>query len=125
MKQAYIIGGPNGSGKTVLAKELTKELVLPFINADEIALTLAPAGDIAKVRVKAGKLFLGELTDHIRKGRSFVVETTLAGRNFAEIIKNAKARIRNNADLRFRGKLAGGGQQNKVKGRQRRTPRPK
>jgi len=90
MKQAYIIAGPNGSGKTVLAKELIEELKLPFINADEIALTLAPAEDIARVRVKAGKLFLRKLTEHIRKGRSFIVETTLAGRNFAEIIRKMK-----------------------------------
>jgi predicted ABC-type ATPase len=92
MKQAFMIAGPNGSGKTVLAKELIKELGLPFMNADEIALTLAPACDIAKVRVKAGKLFLSELTDYIRKGRSFAVETTLAGRNFTEIIKKMQKR---------------------------------
>ncbi|MEK6560859.1 MAG: AAA family ATPase, partial [Nitrospirota bacterium] len=41
-KNVYIIAGPNGSGKTTFAKELIKELNLPFVNADEIALEMSP-----------------------------------------------------------------------------------
>ena len=38
MKQAFIISGPNGCGKTTLADKLVEEFKLPFINADNIAL---------------------------------------------------------------------------------------
>ena len=92
MKQVYIIAGPNGSGKTVLAKELVKELKLPFINADEIALSMAANGNVRKVRLRAGKLFLKELQKHIDKNGSFVVETTLAGKYFVRIIKQLRKR---------------------------------
>lgn len=92
MKQVYIITGPNGSGKTILAEELIQELKLPFVNADEIALKLAPDGDIKKVRLQAGKLFLKELQKHISRDDSFVVETTLAGKYFIGIIERLKKR---------------------------------
>jgi len=92
MKQVYIIAGPNGSGKTILAKDLVEELELAFVNADEIALELAPDGDIKKVRLRAGKLFLKKLQEHINGNESFVVETTLAGRYFIRIIEQLKRR---------------------------------
>ena len=60
MKEAYIIAGPNGSGKTTFAREFVKDVRLPFINADEIALRLAPE-DLQKVRLEAGKLFFAEI----------------------------------------------------------------
>jgi len=90
MKRVFIIAGPNGSGKTILAKELTEELGLPFANADEIAIKLAPDGDVTKVRLRAGKLFLKKLAELIDNNESFVVETTLAGRYFLGIIERLK-----------------------------------
>jgi len=90
MKQAYIISGPNGCGKTILADKLVEEFKLPFINADNIALELSQDGDVGKVRLQAGKMFLKKLQDHINKNKSFVVETTLAGRYFIRIIEELK-----------------------------------
>ena len=40
MKQVFIISGPNGCGKTILADKLVEEFKLPFINADNIAAEL-------------------------------------------------------------------------------------
>ncbi len=61
-KTIYIVAGPNGSGKTTFAKELIKELRLPFLNADAIAFELSPR-DLAKLRVQAGKIFLEQLDE--------------------------------------------------------------
>ena len=41
LKQAYIIAGPNGSGKTTFAEEFIKATGLPFVNAANIAYKLA------------------------------------------------------------------------------------
>lgn len=91
MKQAFIISGPNGCGKTILADKLIEEFKLPFINADNIALELSQGGDIGKVRLQAGKMFLKKLHDHINENKSFVVETTLAGKYyFPRIIEKLK-----------------------------------
>jgi predicted ABC-type ATPase len=44
MKRIFMIAGPNGSGKTTIAKSLIPDLpmVYEFLNADEIAKGLAP-----------------------------------------------------------------------------------
>jgi len=88
-KVAYIIAGPNGSGKTTFAREFIKETGLPFLNADEIALKLAPR-QIEKARVRAGKIFLTQIETSIAKGESFIVETTLSGKYFIRLIDKLK-----------------------------------
>jgi len=88
-KKAYIIAGPNGSGKTTFASEFIKEMCLLFVNADEIALELSPK-NLAKARVKAGKLFLEHINQLITKNTSFIVETTLAGKYFIGILNRLK-----------------------------------
>ncbi len=91
MKQVFIIYGPNGCGKTILAYKLIEEFKLPFINADNIALELSQGGDVGKVKLQAGKMFLKKLQDHINENKSFVVETTLAGKYyFPRIIEKLK-----------------------------------
>ncbi len=88
-KIAYIIAGPNGSGKTTFVQEFIKDTQLPFLNADEIALTLSPHR-IEKARIQAGKIFLKRIKAYIAKGTSFIVETTLAGRYFIPIINKLR-----------------------------------
>ena len=77
-KVVHFLAGPNGAGKSTLAQGLIKEEGLPFVNADELAAALE-ADNIAGVRLTAGKLFFKTLNDMFRSGKSFVVETTLAG----------------------------------------------
>ncbi|MFH1562349.1 MAG: zeta toxin family protein [Nitrospirota bacterium] len=88
-KVVYIVAGPNGSGKTTFAKGFIEEVHLPFLNADEIAIKLSPC-HIEKVRLKAGKIFLEMIKDYMVTGKSFVVETTLAGKYLVRFINELK-----------------------------------
>ena len=90
-KLIYIIAGANGTGKTTLVKELLQDLDLKFLNADELALSIDP-NNAMKARIKAGKLFLKRLSELLRYGSSFALETTLAGLTIAHIIKTARKR---------------------------------
>lgn len=77
-KIAYIIAGPNGSGKTTFAKVFIEEVPLPFLNVDEIAIGLSP--HLERVRVKAGKIFFDKMEEYMANEKSFIFETTLAGK---------------------------------------------
>ena len=86
-KRVIIIAGPNGAGKTTFAREfLPQEAACPaFVNADYIAAGLSPfAPDVAAI--KAGKLMLREIRDHVSKEESFALETTLAGQRYTRAI---------------------------------------
>ncbi len=87
IKQIIIIAGPNGAGKTTFAKEFLPNEAgcLHFVNADLIAAGLSPFKPEA-VAVKAGKLMLKTIDEHITKQKSFVFETTLAGKSYARKI---------------------------------------
>ena len=88
-KTLYIIAGANGSGKTTLANELLPAENLEFLNADEVAKDICPE-NIEKVKIKAGKIVLKQLKNLFDKGKSFAIETTLAGKNHIKILKRAK-----------------------------------
>lgn len=86
-KKIVIIAGPNGAGKTTFACEyLPKEAGCPiFVNADLIAMGLEPfQPEVAAIR--AGRLMLKEIHEHIRRGESFAFETTLSGLLYARLI---------------------------------------
>ena len=82
-----IIAGPNGAGKTSFAREfLPKEAAcLNFINADLIAAGLSPF-EPEKAAIKAGRMMLTEIAQHLARRSSFALETTLSGRSYAEQI---------------------------------------
>ena len=88
-RKIVILAGPNGAGKTTLAREYLPA-GMPFVNADRIAAELAPE-DPAAVAVRAGRLMLEQLDAHARAGRSFALETTLAGRNYARRLERWRA----------------------------------
>lgn len=88
-KVVIIIAGPNGCGKSTLAKELLKGRPLEFLNADEIAVEMNPQ-DVQAVRLQAGKKFLKDIQDRIKKGRSFSLESTLSGSYLIKTIKLLK-----------------------------------
>lgn len=91
-QKIVIIAGPNGAGKTTFAREfLPNEAHCPtFINADLIAAGLSPfAPDIAAI--KAGRLMLQAIDEHVTKGDSFALETTLSGLGYARSIPRWQA----------------------------------
>ncbi|MBF0340764.1 MAG: AAA family ATPase [Magnetococcales bacterium] len=91
-KKIVIIVGPNGAGKTTFAREfLPNEAHCPiFVNADLIAAGLSPfAPELAAVR--AARLMLQTMAEHVAAGRSFAFETTLSGKGYARVIPQWRA----------------------------------
>jgi predicted ABC-type ATPase len=87
-----IIGGCNGAGKTTLARELLPRLgLMRFLNADEIARGLSPL-DPSLTAFRAGRLLIGEARDLLERGASFAVESTLSGKTYVALLREAKAR---------------------------------
>jgi predicted ABC-type ATPase len=86
-KKILIIAGPNGAGKTTFAQEfLPDEASCPhFVNADLIAAGLSPFSP-ELVAVRAGRIMLEQISDHVRKGDSFAFETTLSGKIYQRLI---------------------------------------
>jgi predicted ABC-type ATPase len=92
MPTLILIAGPNGAGKTTFATEiLTTDLKgVRFINADEIARGLSPF-DPASVAIKAGRILLSEVAEHIASGTTFALESTLSGKAHAGMLSRAKS----------------------------------
>ena len=84
-KNATIIAGPNGVGKTTFAKTYLNIRSFEYISADDIALGLNP-DDVNKVRVQAGKLFFQNIEVAVSRGQDLLIEVTLAGRSFQRIL---------------------------------------
>ncbi len=86
-KRIVIIAGPNGAGKTTFAREfLPNEAGCPiFVNADLIAAGLSPFAPEV-VALKAGRLMLEAIAEHVAKGESFAFETTLSGLTYARMV---------------------------------------
>ncbi len=91
-KNILILAGPNGAGKTTFAREfLVGEAECPiFVNADLIAAGLSPF-DPDRAALRAGRLMVQLIKDHVRRGESFAFETTLADRGFARSIPKWRA----------------------------------
>lgn len=91
-KNAYIVAGPNGSGKTTFARKfLPKYARCPhFVNADLIAQGLSPFSPrIAAIR--AGRLVLERIEGHVKREEDFAFETTLSGKSYAHLFRQLKA----------------------------------
>ena len=91
-KRILILAGPNGAGKTTFAREfLVGEADCPtFVNADLLAAGLSPfKPELAAIR--AGRLMLQLIRDHVRRGESFAFETTLSDRGHARSIPKWRA----------------------------------
>ena len=86
-KRILIIAGPNGAGKSTFATEfLPREASCPiFVNADLISAGLSPfRPDL--VAVRAGRIMLSRIHEHVARGESFAFETALSGRSYAKFI---------------------------------------
>lgn len=91
IKDAYIIAGPNGSGKTTFAKTFLPEYAKcdRFINADLIAQGLSPFSP-QQVAIKAGKLVLEQIREYSESNIDFGFETTMAGVTYLKYFKMLK-----------------------------------
>ncbi len=91
MKNFLIISGPNGAGKSTFAMSaLKKHLKIDeFVNADEIAKGLSPLNP-ESADILAGRIMLKRIDQLISEGKNFSIETTLAGKNYQKLIKQAK-----------------------------------
>ena len=92
VKRIFIIAGPDGAGKTTFAREFLPDEAgcLQFVNADLIAAGLSPFAPEA-VAFQAGRLMLAQTADHLAHGRSFALETTLSGLDYARQIPQWRA----------------------------------
>ena len=87
-----ILAGPNGAGKSTNAAHLLRGALAvdEFVNADTIAQGLS-AYRPESTAVTAGRVMLGRLRVLVRNSRDFAFETTLAGRNHAHWLREARA----------------------------------
>ena len=91
-KLIVIIAGPNGAGKTTFWKYggTAAASNLDFLNADEMAADLCPDAP-ETVAVRAGRILLEQMAEHVATERGFAVETTLSGRAYARAIPRWRA----------------------------------
>ena len=88
---ALRIAGPNGAGKTTFVRRYLPQRLhlVEFVNADEIARGLSPLAP-ERAQFEAGRLMLERLRMFIGQKRDFAMETTLSGRTYRLILKQAK-----------------------------------
>ncbi len=86
-----IVAGPNGSGKTTFAQSyLIRTLKRTnYLNPDIIASGVSPAYS-PDAAFQAGRIFLSELKERIRKRESLGFETTLSGLSYLRLLSEAK-----------------------------------
>ncbi len=91
MSNLFIISGCNGAGKTTASYTILPEMLdcKEFVNADEIARGISPFKP-ESVAIQAGKIMLERIKNLISDGTDFALETTLATRTHANMIKYAQ-----------------------------------
>ncbi len=93
MPYLYIIAGCNGAGKTTASFTILPEMLKckEFVNSDEIAKGLSPfnAGNIA-VAVEASRIMYKRIKELVALKETFAMETTLATRSVANLIREAQ-----------------------------------
>jgi len=87
----YVIGGPNGAGKTTFARVfLPAARVVEFLNADLLAAGLSPLQP-STMAVRSARLLLERWRELLRLRRDFAFESTLSGRTYATMLREARA----------------------------------
>jgi predicted ABC-type ATPase len=87
----YVIGGPNGSGKTTFSKKFLPDYVecLEFVNVDLIAKGLSPFTP-GRAMLQAGRIMLEQIHSLGNRGIDFGFETTLAGKTYLKLLNELK-----------------------------------
>jgi predicted ABC-type ATPase len=87
----YVIAGPNGAGKTTFARAFLPEArVVEFLNADLLAAGLSPLQP-GTMAVRSARLLLGRWKELLALRRDFAFESTLSGRTYAGMLRQARA----------------------------------
>jgi predicted ABC-type ATPase len=90
----WLIAGPNGVGKTAYARRYLRAVAGTerFVNLDEIARGISPLTPTpdAETAARAARLVLTFASENITAGRSFALETTLAGRAHLRTLATAR-----------------------------------
>jgi len=91
MKKLFVISGCNGAGKTTASYTILPEMLQckEYVNADEIARGISPFKP-ETVAIQAGKIMLQRIKELIANGTDFALETTLATRSHAKMIRYAQ-----------------------------------
>ena len=89
----YLIAGCNGAGKTTFATEFLRKraALVRFLNADEIARGLSPLAP-TQVALKGGRILLSEVKGCVAKRESFALESTLSGKTYLTLLKDARVK---------------------------------
>jgi predicted ABC-type ATPase len=88
MPELIVIAGPNGAGKSSLTKLSTTNM--PVIDPDAIAREIAPANP-ESMALAAGRQAIEQAREYIQSDNSFIVETTLAGNSYLNLMREVKA----------------------------------
>ena len=91
MPNLYIIAGCNGAGKTTASLTVLPEVLqcYEFVNADNIAKGLSPF-NVEGVAFESGRIMLRRIQELLIQQVDFAIETTLASKSYASLIKQAK-----------------------------------
>lgn len=96
MPWIWILAGPNGSGKTTIARE-PKVIALtagsPSLNADDVAKVIAEAADTPvtpEISLQAAHSVDAAVEQHVKDGASFTVETVLSSPKYKATVKEAR-----------------------------------
>ena len=93
MPYLYIRAGCNGAGKTTASFTILPEMLKcrEFVNSEEIAKGLSPFNaDSIAVAVEASRIMYKRIKELIASGETFAMETTLATRTVANLIREAQ-----------------------------------
>ena len=89
-KEAIIIAGANGTGKTTFARDFQTRYPYKFINADEIAKSINPQ-NFNQAKLEAGKLFF-----NAQRRRTGIREATTG-----VLFRNAERKETGNINLKY------------------------
>jgi predicted ABC-type ATPase len=88
MPELTIVAGANGAGKSTLTKLFNKNI--PIIDPDAIAREIAPEQP-ESAALAAGRKAIELARSYIRLDCSFIVETTLSGNTYLNLMREVKA----------------------------------
>jgi predicted ABC-type ATPase len=88
MPELMIIAGPNGAGKSTLTRLFTADMLV--IDPDAIAREIDPEHP-ESAALAAGRQAVERCRAYIQSDCSFIVETTLAGNTYLNLIREVKA----------------------------------